>query len=280
MSRTTGVVTGTVLDRIIERTTEDLRERKRLTPSRELMDRIARQPAPVDFEESLRRDHVAVIAEIKRASPSKGRFPVEIDPAAVARDYVLGGSAAISCLTDGPFFDGSLADLKAVVDQVRTMDPFVGVLRKDFMVDPYQIDEARAYGASCILLIVAALDDGLLGELFTYAQNLGLGSLVEVHDETELERALALEATLIGINNRNLKTLDVTLGTTERLGSIAPRETTLVGESGISSVKDVERMAAAGVAAILVGESLIMNPDRAGAVRALAGVPRKPRGDA
>lgn len=278
MSRTTGVVTGTVLDRIIERTTEDLKKRKRQVPSRELMDRIAHQPAPVDFEKNLRRHHVSVIAEFKRASPSKGRFPVEIDPKTVARDYVLGGSAAISCLTDGPFFDGSLADLEDVVNQARTMDPVVGVLRKDFMVDPYQVDEASAYGASCVLLIAAALDDGLLGQLFTHAQGLGLASLVEVHDETELDRALALEATLIGINNRNLKTLDVTLGTTERLGAIAPRETTLVGESGIMSVKDVERMAAAGVDAILVGESLIMNRDRAAAVRSLAGVLRVPRG--
>jgi len=279
MSHPTGVVTGTVLDRILVRTTEDLEERKRQIPSSDLMDGIARQPAPVDFEKTLKRDHVSVIAEIKRASPSKGRFPIQINPAAVAQDYVLGGSTAISCLTDGPFFDGSLGDLEAVVDRVRTLDPSVGVLRKDFTIDPYQIDEARAYGASCILLIVAALDQRLLLELFAHARSLGLASLVEVHDEIELERALALGASLIGINNRNLKTFGVDLETTERVTALAPRDTTIVGESGITSVEDVERMAAAGVDAILVGESLIVHPNRVQALRALAGVVRRSRGD-
>lgn len=280
MSHTTGVVSGTVLDRIIGRTTEDLRERKRQTPRSELVERIARQAAPVDFERILKRDHLAVIAEIKRASPSKGRFPVEIDPATVARDYIRGGAAAISCLTDGPYFHGSLADLEAVVERVRATGPNVGVLRKDFTVDTYQIDEARALGASCILLIVAALEDRLLRELFAYAGLLGMASLVEVHDEMELDRAVALGATLLGINNRNLKTLDVDLGVTERLASLAPGDMTLVGESGISSVKDVERMADAGVDAVLVGESLIVHPNRVQAVRALAGVPRRSRADA
>ncbi|HEV2066147.1 MAG TPA: indole-3-glycerol phosphate synthase TrpC [Thermomicrobiales bacterium] len=275
-----GVASGTVLDRIIKRTAEDLRERKRQTPRSELLERIARQPAPVDFERNLRRDRLAVIAEIKRASPSKGRFPVEIDPATVAQDYIGGGAAAISCLTDGPFFEGSLADLEAVVKRARATDPAVGVLRKDFTVDTYQIDEARAWGASCILLIVAALEDGLLRELFGYARHLGIDSLVEVHDEMELDRAVALGATLVGINNRNLKTLDVDLAATETLASLAPSDMTLVSESGISSVKDVERMADAGVDAILVGESLIVSSNRAEAVRALAGVPRRYRADA
>lgn len=275
MTRVSSVTSGTVLDRIVAQTWIDLEPRKRQVPPEALRERIARQPEPVDFERSLRREHVAVIAEIKRASPSRGRFPVDIDPAKVAGDYIEGGAAAISCLTDEPFFHGSLVDLERVVEQVRATDTGLGVLRKDFIVDPYQIDEARAFGASCILLIAAVLDDAELGGLFAHASDLGLGALVEVHDETEFERGLAVGASLIGINNRNLKTLAVDLGVTERLAALAPPDTTIVGESGISSIKDVERMANAGVNAILVGESLIVNPDRVEGLKALSGVERK-----
>lgn len=277
MNRTTTAATGTVLDRILAQTRVNLETRKRQVPRAQLRDRIQQQPAPVDFERSVRREHVAVIAEIKRASPSRDRFPVDVDPADVARDYIAGGAAAISCLTDEPFFQGSLGDLETAVACVQATAPEVGVLRKDFMVDTYQIDEARAYGASCILLIVAALDDVLLRELFVYATDLGLASLVEVHSEEELERALEVGAPLIGINNRDLKTLQVDLGVTERLAPLALPDTTLVGESGISSVEDVERMANAGVDAILVGESLIVHPRRAEAVSELANVQRRPR---
>lgn len=280
MTRTTTMATGTVLDCILAQTRVDLETRKQQEPRRALLKRIERQAQPVDFERSLQREYVAVIAEIKRASPSKGRFPVDIEPANVANDYIAGGAAGISCLTDRPFFHGSLADLDSVVEHVRSNDSRIGVLRKDFMIDPYQIDEARAHGASCILLIVAALDDGLLRELFDHATGLGLASLVEVHDETELERALAAGASLIGINNRNLKTLDVDLSITERVAALAPATTTLVGESGISSVADVERMAATGVDAILVGESLIVHPDRVHALEALVKVPRHSRAHA
>jgi indole-3-glycerol phosphate synthase len=277
MNRTTTFTTGTVLDRILARTRVDLEMRKRQVARERLLERIKKQAAPVDFERSLRREHVAVIAEIKRASPSKGRFPVDIDPAAVAEDYIAGEAAAISCLTDEPFFQGSLADLETVVARVQATAPRIGVLRKDFMVDTYQIDEARACGASCVLLIVAALDDALLGELFAYATSLGLACLVEVHSEGELERALAVGASLIGINNRDLKTLQVDLGVTERLAPLTPPETTLVGESGISNAEDVRRLANAGVDAILVGESLIVHPRRAEAVNELVNVQRHPR---
>ncbi len=277
MTRTTTIVSGTVLDRIIAQTEIDLEKRKQRMPREALKARIEHQAVPVDFERSLQRDHVSVIAEIKRASPSRGRFPVDIDPATVAADYIEGGAAAISCLTDGPFFHGSLTDLEMVVERVQATDPELGVLRKDFMVDAYQIDEARVLGASCILLIAAVLDDALLRELFAHASDLGLAALVEVHDETELERGLAVGASLIGINNRNLKTLDVDLRVTERLAALAPPDTTIVGESGISTIEDVERMARAGVDAILVGESLIVHPRRIEALKALSGVERRPR---
>jgi len=271
------MASGTVVDRIVAQTRVDLEVRKRQVPREALLERIERQPAPVDFEGSLRRQHVAVIAEFKRASPSRGRFPVDIDAATVTADYIEGGAAAISCLTDGPSFHGSLDDLERVVESARGIDPNVGVLRKDFMVDPYQIDEARAFGASCILLIAAVLDDASLGELAAYASLLGLASLIEVHDEAELERALAVGASLIGINNRNLKPLDVDLGVSERLAALVPKDVTLVGESGISNVEDVERTARAGVDAILVGESLIVHPRRRQALRSLSGVARRPR---
>lgn len=270
-------VSDTVLDRIIVQTRVDVVERKRRLPSAALRDRIEAQQAPVDVAASLRQDHVAVIAEFKRASPSRGRFPVEIDPDMVATDYVAGGAAAISCLTDGPFFQGSLDDLSRVVGVAASASPAVGVLRKDFIVDPYQIEEARAWGASCILLIAAALDDALLVELYTQAAALGMASLIEVHDEPELARAMRLGATLIGVNNRDLKTLTVDLGVTERLAALAPADVILVGESGIASAADVERMAAAGVDAVLVGESIILQPDRTRAVAALAGVERRVR---
>lgn len=275
MTRPALVASGTVLDRIVTQTGADLENRKRQVPREALLERIERQEAPIEFERSLRRDSVAVIAEIKRASPSRGRFPVDIDPPTVAGDYLEGGAAAISCLTDGPFFHGSLADLENVVDHVRRTTPELGVLRKDFVVDTYQIDEARAFGASCILLIAAVLDDALLRELFAYALDLGLSALVEIHDETELERAVAVGASLIGVNNRDLKSLDVDLGVTERLATLAPPDTTLVGESGISSVGDVERMARAGVDAVLVGESLIVHPHRIEALMALSAVTRR-----
>lgn len=279
MNGTPTLVTGTVLDRIVARTRADLEARKRSTSRDALRERIEQRTSPVDFEGGLRGEHVAVIAEIKRASPSRGWFPVEVDPASVAADYVEGGASAISCLTDESFFHGSLGDLEIVVEQVRAMDGSLGVLRKDFMIDTFQIDEARAAGASCILLIAAMLEDALLRELFSYASARGMSALVEVHDETELDHAIAVGASLIGINNRNLKTLDIDLGVTERLAPLAPPEATLVGESGISGNEDVERMASAGVDAVLVGESLIMHPLRVEALKTLSRVPRRPRDD-
>ena len=270
--------TGTVLDRIVARTKEDLEERKARVPESALRSRIADQRLASDFEAALKGETVRLIAEFKRASPSRGRFEVEIEPHGVSRSYITGGAAAISCLTDGPFFGGSLDDLATVATSASTSERPVGVLRKDFVVDEYQVMEARAYGASCILLIVAALDDAQLIALSTAARDLGMGSLIEVHDERELERALEVGATIIGINNRDLRTLQVDLGVTERLAPRVPPNRVVVGESGIATRADIERMAIAGVDAVLVGESIIMQADREAAVRALAGVPRIVRG--
>lgn len=261
--------TGTYLDRILVRTAETVAVSKAAIPATE-MARLAREAAPA-IATVLVREQVTVIAEFKRASPSKGVFPVQIDPESVASAYIDGGVAAISCLTDEPFFQGSLADLDRVV---ATSAGRVPVLRKDFTIDAYQIDEARAHGASLILLIVAALDDMQLREYRLQAEELGMAALVEVHDESEAERAVASGASLIGINNRDLRSFVTDLATTERIAPMLPEGTAIVGESGIFTAADVARMAAVGVDAVLVGESLILQQDRAAAVQALAGVER------
>ena len=266
--------TGTYLDRILAQTAYDLEARKASTSVEELKVRAASMPAPMIVESALRRETISVIAEIKRASPSKGTFPIDVVPADVAAAYIEGGVAAISCLTDEPFFKGSLEDLEVVAGVAAKAQPAVPVLRKDFVIDTYQIDEARAYGASMVLLIVASLEDSQLREFREYSESLGMAALVEIHDENERDRVVASGATLLGINNRNLKTFEVDLAVTERLTANLPARTTIVGESGIFTVEDVERMAQSGVDAVLVGESLILQDDRAAAVRAIAGVPR------
>jgi len=266
--------TGTYLDRILAQTVIDVAARKERVSVAELQAKISAQPEALPFAADLRRDHVTVIAEFKRASPSKGVFSETIRPDEVADAYIAGGAAGISCLTDEPFFKGTLADLELIAQHGYAATPPVGVLRKDFIVDRYQIDEARAFGASCILLIVAALDDATLVELQAYAQDYGLSVLVEIHDEEEAKRAVAAGSTLIGINNRDLRSFTVDLATTERLTPLLPPEATIVGESGIATTDDVARLAEAGVHAILVGESLIRQDDRVAATRALAAVPR------
>jgi indole-3-glycerol phosphate synthase len=266
-----------VLDRIVAQTRIDLDRRKRRISRKELLARFDDRPDPIDVRAALNQDTVSVIAEIKRASPSKGRFPLEVDPAEVARAYAAGGSAVISCLTDEPFFHGSLRDLEAVTSFTEQLPVPIAVLRKDFTIDRYQIDEARASGASCILLIVACLTDDLMRELNDYARSLGMSVLVEVHNREELDRALGIGSRLVGINNRNLKTLAVDLNVTIALAPLVPRDVVLVGESGIDGRDHVELMANAGVDAILVGESLIVQEDRTAAVRELTGVRRSRR---
>lgn len=274
---TAGVMqTDTVLDRILARTAKDIPDRQNRVPVESLRERIAgsgRQP--LSLADALSGQHVAVIAEVKRGSPSRGVFPVEVVPKDVAASYSRGGAAAISCLTDAPFFHGSLQDLEDVAGVAHGSSDEISVLRKDFIIDPYQLVEARAWGADAILLIIAALDDDLLRRLYDHATELGLSTLVEVHDEREAERALRLNPPVIGVNNRNLKTFDVDLAVTDRVAEMIPAGTLLVSESGIFTADDVSRVADRGADAVLVGESLILQNDRAAAVRALAQVPRK-----
>ena len=269
--------TGTVLDRIVAQTAIDLERRKHLIPPVQLERALASAAPVVDVLAALNQPTVTVISEVKRASPSKGRFPVNVIPGEVAAEYVAGGASMISCLTDEPFFQGSLDDLDDVVAVAGAAQPPIGVLRKDFIIDRYQIDEARLHGASCILLIVACLTDDHLRELHDHARSRGMAVLVEIHDEIELERALQLSPVFVGINNRNLKTMSVDLATTERLAPRLPGNVLVAGESGIFSREDVRRMAEAGVDAILVGESLILQTDRAAAVRKLQGIRKSPR---
>jgi indole-3-glycerol phosphate synthase len=261
--------TGTILDRILARTARDLETRKDAVPVTALERQAAAQPEALRLRERLARPGMAVIAEIKRASPSKGLFPVTVEPAVVAAEYIAGGAAAISVLTDKPHFGGSLGDLAAAAKVARGSREGTPILRKDFVIDQYQIVEARANGADAVLLIVAALDDAALRGLLKTANDLGMDALVEVHDEEEMRRAAAAGASVIGINNRDLRSFTVDLAVSERLAPLAPDDAIVVAESGVFGCAEVRRLARAGAAAVLVGEGLICAVDRAGAVRAL-----------
>ncbi|HEX5167511.1 MAG TPA: indole-3-glycerol phosphate synthase TrpC [Thermomicrobiales bacterium] len=262
-----GATTGTYLDRILENTAAELARRKPLRTLAEIEQAAAAQPAAIPFAAALRGSGVSVIAEVKRASPSKGAIAPDIIATDVAREYIAGGAAAISVLTDERFFRGTIEDLEAVAALGReTRTP---ALRKDFVIDSYQIAEAKASGSAAVLLIVAALELARLRELLSATAGYGLEALVEVHDEQELETALSVGATLIGINNRDLRAFTVDLATTERLAAQVPEGNTLVGESGVRTRADVERLGRAGVDAVLVGETLMLAPDRAAAVREL-----------
>jgi len=248
-----------------ERITEVRREREPLSV-------LERRAAPLTpdgarFERELGASgRVNVIAECKRRSPSRGVLAATYDPAALARQYEQGGAAAISVLTEPTFFDGALEHLAAVRRAVR-----IPLLRKDFVVDEYQLFEARAAGADAVLLIVAALEQTELVRLRTRARELDLAALVEVHDETELSRAVDSGARVIGVNNRNLRTLAVDVDASYRLATKMPREVVAVSESGLQSRSDLERLAAAGYRAFLIGERFMTDPDPAGAIQALIG---------
>lgn len=239
----------------------------------ELRDRARCAPPTRGFARALRRPaEVRLLAEIKRRSPSAGPIRPGSSPDQVATDYLRGGAAALSVLTDREYFDGSLEALQAARAAVD-----LPLLRKDFTIDPVQVYEARAAGADAVLLIVRILEDEQLRELLGLAADLGLDSLVEVHDAEEIDRALAAGATLLGVNNRDLRTFRTELDLTLRLAPRVPAQVTLVAESGIRTPDDVCVLGAAGVDAILVGESLMRQPDLAAAARALTGLPKKPR---
>jgi indole-3-glycerol phosphate synthase len=206
------------------------------------------------------------IAEIKKASPSKGVIREDFDPVAIAKDYAANGAACLSVLTDEQYFQGADAYLRSVRQSVD-----IPIIRKDFTIDPYQILEARLMGADCILLIASALSAQQLSDLYTTAHDLGLDVLIEVHDQQELETALALEPNLIGINNRNLKTFETSLDTTLNLLPHIPKGVTVVTESGIRGKEDVQHMVAAGVYCFLVGEALMRQPSPGGALAELRG---------
>jgi indole-3-glycerol phosphate synthase len=257
-----------LLAAIVGATRRGLQARREREPDAVLARRAeAGTPRGSEFESRLSRANaVNVIAECKRRSPSKGVLARAYDPAAIARAYAQGGAAAISVLTEPTFFDGALehlAEVRRVVD--------VPLLRKDFVVDPYQLLEARANGADAVLLIVAALDQADLESLQIQAWNMGLATLVEVHDGEELARAVGSGARIIGVNNRNLRTLQVDVAASDRLAAAMPPHVTAVSESGLQSRGDLERLAAAGYDAFLIGERFMTAPDPAAALRALIG---------
>jgi indole-3-glycerol phosphate synthase len=262
--------TGSILDRIVADGREDLARRKREVPEAALRERWAVRDATWDLGEAIATPRgaapagkVQIVAEIKKASPSKGVLAVTFDPVAVARAYAGGGATGISVLTEPRYFQGSLAHLLAVREMLEREQPGArpSLLRKDFVTDPYEVLEARAYGADNVLLIVALLDDALLRDLLARARELELGALVEVHTEAEAERAVKAGAKLYGINNRDLHTFKVDLATTERIRPLLPAGAIVVGESGVHSRVDVERLHRAGVRAILVGEAFMTAPD-------------------
>lgn len=245
------------LDKIVAEKRKELEQRQKAVPLPQLEAAIEQKPAPVDLAAALSADGISLIAEVKRASPSKGALNPDLDAVALAQTYASCGAAAVSVLTEERYFMGSGSDLEAVKNAL----PHIPVLRKDFILQPYQIFEARAWGADAILLIIAILDDAALKELSTLSHKLGMHCLLEVHNEDELKRALKYDARLIGINNRNLDTLAVDINVTKELRPLVPSDRIVVSESGIKGREDIEKLKAWGVDAVLIGEALVTAGD-------------------
>jgi indole-3-glycerol phosphate synthase len=265
-----GACAVSVLDRIIAYKREEVAARKKAKPWAVIRDEAGAEPygSPRHFHSALERatDRPALIAEIKKASPSKGLIRADFDPPELARAYAQGGAACLSVLTDAPSFQGADAFLIAARDACP-----LPVLRKDFMIDPWQVFESRAIGADAVLIVMAAVDDALAEDIFDAALEWRMDALVEVHTEVELERALKLEARLVGVNNRSLATFETDIGVTERLAARVPDDVLLVSESGISTHADITRLQRAGARAFLVGESLMRQDDVEAATRSLLG---------
>jgi len=261
----------TILDEIVDNRRAEVEQAKRNVPEAQLRARIEKLSAPRNFRAVLKGAKVRVIAEVKRASPSEGDFGQLYDPRVLAQEYSGNGAAAVSCVTDEKYFQGD----GFMVHRARHYMP-LPVIRKDFITDDYQVYESRALEADAILLIVAALSDLELRLLHDLAQSLGMGVLVETHDRIEVERALDAGARIIGVNNRNLKTMQVDLAHTEAVAHLVPQDRVLVSESGIKTRQDVERLSQCGVDAILVGSLLMNSEDPGRALRPLTSVDARP----
>lgn len=268
---------GEVLDQIMAYKRIEVPQRMALVPLSQAKAFAQLAPPPIDFYAALtRQPGVSLIAEVKRASPSRGLIAQDWDPALIGETYARNGAAAISCLTDARYFQGQLEYLTAIKDRLREIGMAIPVLRKEFIYHEYQVYEARMAGADAILLIAGALSDSELKQLHTLSRGLGMHALVEVHDEAELERALAVAPAIVGVNNRDLRNFTVDIHTTERLKALLPADVVVVAESGIRTVEDVHTLAAMQCDAMLVGETFCRLPqsERAAKVREFANAGR------
>ncbi|MFQ5677312.1 MAG: indole-3-glycerol phosphate synthase TrpC [bacterium] len=257
-----------ILDEIVKHKKIELSERIKSTPITALLEQAKSQSPPTSFFKALtKKEAVQVIAEVKKASPSAGELRANFDPVSIAKSYQANGAAAVSVLTDEKFFQGKLEYLQQIHNEI-----LLPLLRKDFFLEPYQVIEAKAYGASAILLIVAILSNEQIAEIYSTAREHHLDCLVEVHNATELERALMIKPRIVGVNNRDLATFEVDLATTEKLLALIPAEVVVVSESGIQTRQQVEQLGALGVDAVLVGSSLMQRQDIGRGLRELVGV--------